>query len=134
MQLREYARTDDPCGGRRASAAAVGGGEGRMPNGICHGCGLPLNELLSAEGEQRMATRIKNMAPWPLGTVRVRLPHTRPHPCTRRHPCTRTLASRGRRRAQGKYGAIRHGDGEPNHRCNGVIWFYTDDPTPPGES
>ena len=29
-------------------------------------------------------------------------------------------------------GAIRHRDVEPDARCNGVIWFYNEDPTPPG--
>ena len=71
-----------------------------MPNGICHGCGLALNEFLTPAGEDRFSARIKNMAPWPIG--------------------------------KGKYGAIRHRDGEPDARCNGVVWFYGEDPTPPG--
>ena len=33
---------------------------------------------------------------------------------------------------KGEMGAIRHRDVEPDARCNGVIWFYNEDPTPPG--
>ena len=33
---------------------------------------------------------------------------------------------------KGQTGAIRHQQIEPNAHCNGVIWFYNEDPTPPG--
>ena len=33
---------------------------------------------------------------------------------------------------KGEMGAIRHRNIEPDARCNGVIWFYNEDPTPPG--
>lgn len=33
---------------------------------------------------------------------------------------------------KGQMGAIRHQHIEPESPCNGIIWFYNDDPTPPG--
>jgi hypothetical protein len=33
---------------------------------------------------------------------------------------------------KGKMGAIRHQQIEPQARCNGVVWFYSEDATPPG--
>lgn len=33
---------------------------------------------------------------------------------------------------KGQTGAIRHRHIEPEAQCNGVIWFYNEDPTPPG--
>ena len=33
---------------------------------------------------------------------------------------------------KGQTGAIRHRNVEPEAQCNGVIWFYNEDPTPPG--
>ena len=72
-----------------------------MPNGLCHGCGRWLNELLDDQGKAAMEQRVKDMAPWPIGK-----------------------SVRGAIRHGGESGVM------PAERCAGVIWFYNDEPTP----